>query len=39
VVPSLAYFAYRRPHRSFRNHVLEWAESRYQACYAGASIV
>jgi cobalt-zinc-cadmium resistance protein CzcA len=30
VIPALAYLAYRKPHRAFRNPVLEWLEARYQ---------
>ena len=30
VIPALAYLAYRKPHRAFRNPVLEWLETRYQ---------
>ena len=31
VVPGLAWLAYRRPRRVFRNRVLEWLEGRYRA--------
>jgi cobalt-zinc-cadmium resistance protein CzcA len=31
VVPGLAFLAYRRPRRLFRNRVLEWLETRYRA--------
>jgi heavy metal efflux system protein len=30
VIPALAYLAYRKPHRAFRNPVLAWLEARYQ---------
>ena len=30
VIPALAYLAYRKPHRAFRNPVLAWLETRYQ---------
>jgi len=30
VIPALAYLAYRKPRRAFRNPVLEWLEARYQ---------
>jgi cobalt-zinc-cadmium resistance protein CzcA len=36
VVPGLAYMAYRRPRRVFRNRVLEWLEAGYRATLAGS---
>src|SRR5262249_30335831 len=30
LIPALAYLAYRKPQRVFRNAVLEWLEARYQ---------
>jgi cobalt-zinc-cadmium resistance protein CzcA len=30
LVPGLAYAAYRRPRRVFRNHVLDWIEAAYR---------
>ena len=36
VVPGLAYVAYRRPRRIFRNHVLELIEASYRRALAGS---
>lgn len=36
VVPGLAYVAYRRPRRIFRNHVLESIEASYRRALAGS---
>src|SRR5215470_18057376 len=35
LVPGLAYLAYRRPRRIFRNHVLGWIESGYRRTLQG----
>src|ERR1051325_4983876 len=36
VVPGLAYMAYRRPRRVFRNRALAWLEARYRATLRGS---
>src|SRR5262249_47583537 len=36
MVPGLAYLAYRKPRRIFRNYVLEWIESRYRRMLQGS---
>ena len=36
VVPGLAYLAYRRPRRVFRNRVVEWLEVRYRVTLAAS---
>jgi cobalt-zinc-cadmium resistance protein CzcA len=36
VVPGLAYLAFRRPRRVFRNRVLEWLEAGYRATLRGS---
>src|SRR5208282_359269 len=38
LVPGLAYMAYRKPRRIFRNHVLEWIEARYRKALAASLI-
>ena len=35
-VPGLAYLAYRRPRRVFRNRVLEWIEAAYRHALEGS---
>ena len=35
VVPGLAYMAYRKPRRLFRNPVLDWLEARYHRALEG----
>src|SRR5262249_59708190 len=35
-VPGLAYLAYRRPRRVFRNRVLEWIEAAYRRALEGS---
>ena len=36
LVPGLAYLAYRRPRRVFRNYVLGWIEAGYQRALRGS---
>ena len=36
VVPGLAWLAYRRPRRVFRNRATEWLETRYRAALASS---
>jgi cobalt-zinc-cadmium resistance protein CzcA len=36
LVPGLAYLAYRKPRRVFRNYVLEWIEAGYRRALQGS---
>src|SRR6202008_3259353 len=36
LVPGLAYLAYRRPRRVFRNHLIDWIEARYRRVLQGS---